>query len=420
MAKATINSRAFYRRDEYIKTPLVKEIIFNSEATIYEDAFPIVESIQFNVVPKTLDAHFSDCKNIKIPAIKGANEKFVNWGIPRQNIIDPLAGLTCDIVVLEPGNILNYLPFNKLEKIDSLTVTGHLYETDIAIIKQCTKLKYLNLANTYISESPSSQERREAENEMWAAMAQVAIADAQLKEATGEYKKREAKQQAAEAVLAAATMQARNPDMPDCYIPTRAFEKMLRLQEVILPSTLKQINAHAFDGCSSLQKVDLGNALEEINRGAFANTSLKKIKFPETLKSIHVEAFDNVKTLTTLDFANCTMTTTYGMIYDYYENHEIGCLPNVTTLYMPNGMKELNYIIDERECMHIKNLYVGKDVINIGIEIKDMNIFFQTEQAPEITWFGKVSNCVIYIPQTANITSYFAKFNNNGNRIVQR
>lgn len=396
----------------------IKKIIFNAPATIKENGLQYVDEIIFNDVPASLDAHFTNCKNITIPKTEGAFDQFVKWGVPAEFLINPLANLSYDIIVTEPGNILNFLPFDKLDKITSLIVTGRLYETDLAIIKQCTNLRYLNLANSYISESPTSQERRQKENEMWANMAQFAIIDAQVKEATGEYKKREAKQQATEAILAAAAMQANNPEMPDCFIPVGAFEHMLRLQEVVLPSTVKQIRGRAFDGCSALQKVDLGNALEEINRGAFANTQLLEIKFPNTLKSIHVEAFENVKTLTMLDFSNCTMTTTYGMIYDYYVNHEIGCLPNVTTLYMPKGMKELNMIVD-KDCMHIKDLYIGADVNNFGIEVSDMNLHFQTEVAPEFSWFGKVSNCVIYVPKTANITSYFAKYNNNGNKIVQ-
>ena len=418
--KAVIRNRAFYAEEKYRQTASVKKVIFNSDVNINNNGFQYVDEIIFNSIPTSLTPEFAICHNIQMPKIEGAYIKFSSFGINPEHLIDPLANLVLDIVVTEPGNILKFMPIDKLPQIKSLTVTGHIYDTDIAIIKQCTNLQYLNIANTYISESPSTQERRQAENEMWTAFAELSIADAQIKEATGELKKREAKQLATEAVLAAAMMQAQNPEMPDCYIPSSAFANMLRLSEVVLPIMVKRVNGRAFKDCTALQKIELGNALEEIGREAFANTKLANIKFPETLKSIHVEAFENIETLNVLDFSNCTMVTTYGMIYDYYINHEIGCVKNVQTIYMPMGMKELNFLVDEdSSCLKVKDLYVGKDVNNINRDIKNVNLHFQTELAPEFGMFGKVANCTIYVPVDANITSYYAKFNGNGNKIIQ-
>ena len=419
-ASATIQPRAFYKEHIYDGKPSVKEIICNAPVIIKEDAFSIVERATFNIMPNSLNSGFATCKALSIPKEKGALDKFIAWGFSTECLIDPSANLTFDIIVTEPGNILKFLPIDKLTQIKSLTITGHLYDSDIAIIKQCTNLQYLNLANTYISESPSTQERRQAENEMWTAFAELSVADAQVKQATGELKKREAKQLATEAVLAAAMMQAQNPEMPDCYIPASAFANMLCLSEVVLPIMVKKVNGRAFKDCSALQKIDLGNALEEIGKEAFANTQLTNIKFPETLKSIHVEALENIETLNVLDFSKSTMETTYGMIYDYYINYKIGRVKNVHTLYMPKGMKELNFLVsDDSSYMNVKDLYVGKDVNNINRDVKNVNLHFQTELAPEFGWFGKVTNCTIFVPKNANITSYYAKFNGNGNKIIQ-
>lgn len=418
--KAVIRNRAFYAEEKYRQIASIKKVIFNADVNIYNNGLQYVDEIIFNSMPVSLTPEFAICQNIQVPKIEGAYNKFTAFGINPEHLIDPLANLILDIVVTEPGNILRFMPIDKLTQIKSLTVTGHLYDTDIAIIKQCTNLQYLNMANTYISESPSTQERRQAENEMWTAFAELSVADTQVKQATGELKTREAKQLATEAVLAAAMMQARNPEMPDCYIPASAFANMLRLSEVVLPIMIKRVNGRAFKDCTALQKIELGNALEEIGNEAFANTKLANIKFPETLKSIHVEAFENIETLSVLDFSNCTMQTSGGMVYDYYINREIGCVKNLQTLYMPSGMKGLNFIVDEDEkCMNIKDLYVGKDVNIINRDVKNVNLHFQTELAPEFGMFGKVANCTIYVPKEANITSYYAKFNGNGNKIIQ-
>ena len=425
-AYATVKSNAFQKETNVLIDNKLHEIIpiekvtFNAPASIQKNAFPITDKVIFNVMPTSLDIDFAKCKDITIPKTDEAYDKFLAWGFNSEFLNSPNANLKLDIIVTEPGNILNFMPIDKLTQIISLTITGHLYDTDIEIIKQCTNLQYLNLANTYISESPQTQERRQEEKEMWNAMAEISIAEAQLGEATGKYNKRQVKQQVADAVYTAAAMLSHYPDMPDCHIPNSAFSNMLRLKEVVLPIVAVQINMYAFKGCKALHKVNLGDSLKVIGRGAFEDTHLSDIKFPVTLKTIQVEAFENVSSLTSLDLSNCTMETYYGGgIYDYYKNTKIGCCNNVTTLYMPKGMEEFNYIIDNN-CINIKDVYVGQDVKRISEKIENINLHFQTEYAPEIHVMGKVSNCTIYVPRNANITSYYAKFNNNGNKIIQQ
>jgi len=417
---ADISKLAFDAETEFGYTPSIKKVIFNGEATIDYHGLPYVDEIIFNTIPSKLKPDFSFCKNIQVPTIEGAYEKFLSWDIKREYLINPLANLTLDIVVTEPGNILKYLPIDKLSQIKSLTITGHLYDTDIAIIKQCVNLQYLDLLNTYISESPTTQERRQAENDMWAAIAELSVADAQIKQATGEYKKREAKVAATEAVLAAAMMQANNPDMPDCYIPASAFENM-RLVEVTLPKMVRKIQGAAFRGCKSLEKVYLGEVLETIGRYAFAETMLSEINFPSSLKKIYGDAFDQIKTLKVIDLSACYMDHFTDYIGGAEVNAHIGCMPNIETVYMPNGMTTFNAFVN-KNCSGLKNVYVGKDVKVMNASLDNVNLYFQSEMAPELNSFSfseKIKNCTIYIPKDANITSYYAKFNDNGNKIIQ-
>lgn len=285
-----------------------------------------------------------------------------------------------NIVVKEPGNILKYLPMDKLTQIKSLTISGHMYETDIAIIKMCTNLQYLNMANATISESPESFEHRK--NDMF---------------------------------------KSHDP-MPDCYIPTEAFAEM-KLTEVVLPKTVKQICTSAFYGCKSLEKVNLGESLLIIERSAFAKTSLFEIKFPKSLKQIKGDAFDKVYTLLVIDLSKCTMPEFTRNIGGLEVNANIGCLPNLETFYMPQGMDTFNPFVS-KDCSSsiLKDVYVGKDVKIMNYSLDNINLHFQSEIAPEINSFGffeKITNCTIYVPKNGNITSYFAKFNGNGNKIIQ-
>lgn len=283
-----------------------------------------------------------------------------------------------NIVVKEPGNILKYLPMDKLTQITSLTISGRMYETDIAIIKMCTNLQYLDMATATISESPESFERRK--NDIF---------------------------------------QSHDP-MPDCYIPTEAFSDM-RLKTVILPRNLKAIYHSAFKGCKSLQKVDLGESLVTIGGSAFENTQLVAVSFPNTLKEIYGDAFENVRNLKIIDLSHCTINeylTMSGL------NSNLGKLPDMEAFYMPDGITTCAafFFYEDNfggECPKLKDFYVGKDVKSIDRKIRGINLHFQSELAPEIGRFSEVSNCTIYVPQNGNITSYFAKFNGNGNKIIQ-
>lgn len=420
--RTTIKNGAFYGDTQYGKASSIDRIIFNDITNIEDYGFITVDvdEMIFNVMPNVLPRHFATCRNIQIPNLKGAYDTFVSWGIASDYLVDPSANLALDIIVTEPGNILKFLPVDKLTQIKSLTITGHMYETDIAILKQCTNLEYLNLEDTYISESPTSQERRQAENKMWADIAEISIVDAGVKMETGQSTKREAKQQVAEAVRAAATMQRQ--DMPDCYIPSEAFMNM-RLREVILPKTVKQLHNSAFKDCKSLKNVNLGESLETIGTSAFANTQLVKVSFPKTLKEIYSDAFEHVQSLKEVDLSQCTMTTISSL---KGINTNIGSyLSNLETFHMPQGMTTcdalLSFSNDITEYFpNLKDYYVGKDVKSIDKQMKNISLHFQSEIAPEMGNFGNVSNCTIYVPKNGNITSYYAKFNNNGNKIIQK
>ena len=419
--RTTIKNGAFYGDTQYGKASSIARITFNNNTNIEDYGFITVDvnEMIFNVMPNVLPKHFATCKNIQIPNIEGAYDTFVSWGISSDYLMDPSANLALDIIVTEPGNILKFLPIDKLTQIKSLTITGHLYETDVAVLKQCTNLEYLNLADTYISESPTSQERRQAENKMWADIAELSIVDAGVKLETGQSTKREAKQQVAEAVRAAATMQRQ--DMPDCYIPSEAFMNM-RLKDVILPKTVKQLHNSAFKDCKSLKNVDLGESLETIGTSAFANTQLIKVSFPRTLKEIYSNAFEHVQSLKEIDLSQCTMTTISSL---KGINTNIGYyLSNLEIFRMPQGLTTCDALLffsnDITEYFpKLKDYYVGKDVKSIDKKLKNIRLHFHSEMAPEMGNFGNVSNCTIYVPKNGNITSYYAKFNNNGNKIIQ-
>lgn len=76
----------------------------------------------------------------------------------------------------------------------------------------------------------------------------------------------------------------------------------------------------------------------------------------------------------------------------------------------------------EMDCSQLKDVYVGKNVKVMNFSLDNINVHFQSEIAPEINSFPfteKITNCTIYVPKNGNLTSYYARFNGNGNKIVQ-
>jgi len=195
----------------------------------------------------------------------------------------------------------------------------------------------------------------------------------------------------------------------------------MRLEEVILPKTVKQIHNSAFKGCKWLKNVDLGESLITIGANAFENTQLVEVNFPITLKEIFGNAFENVRNLKVLDLSQCSIKN-YLTISEL--NANLGKLPDLEVFYMPKEITSCAafFFYEDNfggDCPQLKDFYVGKDVKSIDRKISNISLHFQSEQAPELGIFAEISNCTIYVPKNGNITSYYAVFNGKGNKIIQ-
>ena len=85
---------------------------------------------------------------------------------------------------------------------------------------------------------------------------------------------------------------------PDCKLSADlqfgqgyAFNGCTALTEVVLPSNLKEIPYGTFQDCCSLYEIDLPETLETIGDAAFANAGLVHVNLPSSLKTIGVVAF---------------------------------------------------------------------------------------------------------------------------------
>ena len=79
-------------------------------------------------------------------------------------------------------------------------------------------------------------------------------------------------------------------------VPSMSFYYKDKLEEIVLPSTVKSIGDYAFNDCTSLKGIELSEGLESIGDYAFQGcTSLEDVNLPSTLKTIGQYAFSMTK-----------------------------------------------------------------------------------------------------------------------------
>lgn len=75
-------------------------------------------------------------------------------------------------------------------------------------------------------------------------------------------------------------------------ISEKAFEDNTNVKSVSFPSSLREIDNHAFWGCKNLQKATFGEGVVRIGVEAFIGTDLQKVELPQSLKEIDLTPFE--------------------------------------------------------------------------------------------------------------------------------
>lgn len=207
------------------------------------------------------------------------------------NLVQKDAQSSFNITVEKPGTILSSLLLKNLSSVESLTVTGFLYETDLDIIKKCRALKYLDLSHTYITYSPEFLKKQQADTEalnfLFGLLGKgLDNEHKDQKISTNEYQANKAL-----TYLLQSATEFKEPEK-NCCIPYNAFEGMPLLETVKLPSRAACIYREAFKNCISLKNVEFPPYLKTIVFSAFEGcTSLKKVILPQSVETIGDMAF---------------------------------------------------------------------------------------------------------------------------------
>ena len=321
-----------------------------------------------------------------------------------------------DIFVPEGNTILSYLPISALKTINTLKVSGILYEDDIAVIQKCENLRHLDLSLAYITESPEKQGKDLAEQQLLKEYVQQVLS---LRESVGEelYNRGEinASQYARNKIgvdAANAELSKMNITKSDksCYLPAGAFANMTNLETVILPLEANGIQSGCFVGCIRLKKVVLPPYLSFIGADAFAKCiQLTSIDFPNSLTSINYRAF-NGSGLINVDLSKChwgkkelgAFYTDYSQIVDWGNGRRTE-VPAVKKVYkLPQGVEIVRYRNTEGD-----TIYFPSSLTTLKNSQFKCTVLFASPNPPYVD--GSIEDCIVYCPKGSK-TKYFVEF----------
>lgn len=310
----------------------------------------------------------------------------------------------------KPGTLLSVIPIDKLKYIDTLTITGFLYDTDIKVLSSCTDLKYFDLRNAIIGPSPETQRETEANRQFWAGMAGLisaqadnAYSDFNMTTTNYEFTKKFAR------IIEQGTADGKKIT---CYIPYDAFSGMPELETILFPIRASDIQDKVCFNCPKLKKVILPKYVKNIKDGAFSHCpNLTDIDFPSTLTSIGM--YDRTQTysrggegsftytgINKFDFSKCTfrdnaLDQSWTWVFR-------GC-KNVREVRVPKGIEKVDLRFYDNQNVVCYFPATIKYIHFYGVK----EVHFASSIPPSVKY--PLNNITIYVPKGCT-TAYYAKF----------
>ena len=197
---------------------------------------------------------------------------------------------------------------------------------------------------------------------------------------------------------------------------------------IVVPNTVKQIDASAFRGCQVLTSITLPNSVTSIGNYAFMNcTALTTITIPASVTSLSKSAFDGCTKLTSINVnaSNSTYASYDGAVYNKAKT-QIICYPQgKTSIELPGTMATVPADVFESgissvklnegtttikfwafiKCGSMKSITIPKSVTSI--ENQSVGYYHKEDTDP----VSKISGFVIY-GYTGSAAETYAK--NNG------
>ena len=175
-------------------------------------------------------------------------------------------------------------------------------------------------------------------------------------------------------------------------ISFRAFEKCLKLKNVVLNNGLETIGFCAFKECINLENVTIPDSVKTIDFGAFARCyKLKKIKIPDSVQSLGEGTFYKCINLTQVNIPNGVKTIPgYVSAQGYVdETAAAGCFQDcrsIKNIIIPSSVSTIGESAF-RGCTSLSSVFIGS-----GVKELDKRGFYGCDSLAEITVDEKNAN----------------------------
>ena len=172
----------------------------------------------------------------------------------------------------------------------------------------------------------------------------------------------------------------------------RAFEKCLKLKNVVLNNGLETIGFCAFKECINLENVTIPDSVKTIDTGAFARCyKLKKIKIPDSVQSLGQGAFYKCINLTQVNIPNGVKTIPGYVFAQGYADETVaaGCFQDcrsIKNIIIPSSVSTIKESAFSG-CTSLSSVFIGS-----GVKELDKRGFYGCDSLAEITVDEKNAN----------------------------
>lgn len=355
---------------------------------------------------------------------KDKNEKLKNWTVEVPQVLydryqnndmwnkTTLKALGAknkyEITMETPGTIMSKIPRSAWNSVDTLIIKGFLYDTDMAIIRKMASLKYVDISNTYLSESPETKAENKRHEEELNAVAKLIGISGEMAYNDGKISTPTYLMAKGISALTVPASEIKEAD-ENCIVPSDCFSGLRYLETVKMPLRAISIGHNAFSGCVNLRNVEFPLYVKTIGSEAFSDCANLRIYFmPKSITEIGSGAFKNCRSLHEVDLSKCKFTGTFSFGTIYGSNLQELKLPyGIETVYGSTASK--------------LTVYFPTTVKKLDITFHDCKLHFSSK-TPPITQIGQYSNKgsgnTIYVPKGSS-TAYYNAFGNENNYVEE-
>lgn len=183
--------------------------------------------------------------------------------------------------VKEPGTLVSLLTDEIIQNVTSLKLRGILYSDDIKLLEKCLNLKYLDISETFIAQSPKELKEKQEESEY---LAQMFVNMGVIAQSEYEHYRMSTTDNLQVQLLAKLGEMAKNQKItsdPNCQLPRLGDT---HVEELILPLQLQRVVAGHNMIPKTLKKMTLQPDLKEFS--IYPHIDLTEIVLPSSVKSI--------------------------------------------------------------------------------------------------------------------------------------